>query len=404
MRLRWLALRVFLLMAASLPLSAPISAQTAYRIVGYFASWSIYDRGYRVPEIPADKLTHLNYAFASISDNGEIALMDEWADTQFPYPGDADDQPLKGNFHQLQLLKAAHPNLKTLISIGGWTGSANFSDVALTPESREKFASSVLAFVQQYGFDGADLDWEYPTGGGDPGNTVRPQDKENFVLLLDALHTALNAGGRHYLLTIALGAGEDNYQPLDWARIMPLLDWVNVMTYDMSGEWSTVTGFNAPLYDSQFNPPEGGSTDRSVKGILAAGVPPEKLVVGVPFYGRGWAGVMPQNNGLHQPYKTMADGTTEAGSYDYYDLAANYVGKFARFWSDAAQVPWLYDANTGITISYDDPESLGKKAEYVRANGLGGIMFWEVSQDTSDSALVNAIYDGLNGKQAPPKP
>lgn len=403
MRLRNLGLAVLLMLTA-----APLSAQTGYRIVGYFASWAIYDRGYFVTDIPADRLTHLNYAFANISADGEIALLDEWADTQYPYPGDTDDQPLKGNFHQLQLLKAAHPDLQILISIGGWTESARFSDVAYSEESRAKFARSVAAFVTRYGFDGVDIDWEYPTGDGDPGNTVRPQDKDNFVLLLQALRQTLDdlgaSASRHYPLTIALGAAPDNYAPLDWARIVPLLDWINVMTYDMSGPWSTVTGFNAPLYDSQFNPPEGISADRAVRGILAAGVPADKLVLGVPFYGHGWSGVAPQEHGLHQRYTGVPDGTEGGGTYAYYDLAANYVGTFARFWSDAAQVPWLYDEASGIMISYEDPESLAQKAAYVRANGLGGIMFWEISQDTADSALLNAINAGLNGKQAPPKP
>ena len=93
----------------------------------------------------------------------------------------------------------------------------------------------------------------------------------------------------------------------------------------------------------------------------------------------------------------VPNGTSEAGSFDYYDLAANYVGKYPRFWDDTAQSPWLYDTASGLMIAYDDPESLGKKAEYVKANGLGGMMFWELSQDTKDSALLTAIYDGLNG-------
>ena len=371
-----------------------------YRVVGYFASWAIYDRGYFVTDIPADKLTHLNYAFAGISENGEIALLDEWADTQFPYPGDADNQPLKGNFHQLQLLKEAHPQLQTLISVGGWSESDRFSDVALTPEARAKFAESAVAFMARYGFDGVDIDWEYPTGGGEEGNIERPSDKTNFVLLLAALRTALDAqgeqDGQHYLLTIALGSGRDAYEPLDWAQLVPLLDWINVMTYDMSGNWSTVTGFNAPLYDSQPNPPEVGSSDNALTDLQTLGVPAEKLVMGVPFYGHGWSGVPAINNGLHQPFTGAAQGLWEAGSFDYYDVAAHYVGRYARFWDDAAQVPWLYDAASGTMISYDDPELMAKKAQYVREHGLGGIMFWEMSQDSKDLALLTAIDEGLN--------
>ncbi len=389
-----------IILFAALLLAAPLSAQPSsntYIINAYFASWSIYDRQYFVTDIPADKLTDLTYAFASVSDSGEIMLSDEWADTQFPYPTDADSAPLKGNFHQLQLLKASHPNLQTLISIGGWTGSAKFSDVALTAQSRDKFARSVARFVQEYGFDGIDIDWEYPTGDGDAGNVERPQDKNNFVLLLQALRQQLDAlGGQHHLLTIALGSTPDNYQPLDWAKIAPLLDWINVMTYDMSGEWSEVTGFNAPLYNSTANPPEGGSDDATINGLLAIGIPANKLVLGVPFYGRGWTGVGAQNHGLHQPYTGLPAGTSEQGSYDYWDLAAHYVGQYARFWDGTAQVPWLYDAKSGTMISYDDPVSLTHKANYIREHSLGGMMIWEISEDSPDSALVNAMYNGLH--------
>lgn len=386
---RWFCLALLLA-------TAPMTAQPSqFRIIGYFASWSIYgDDPYDVTDIPADKLTHLNYAFAGISKDGEIALLDEWGDTQFPYPGDADDQPLKGNFNQLRLLKEANPHLQTLISIGGWTDSARFSDAALTPESRAKFARSVVDFVGRYGFDGADIDWEYPTGDGAPGNIELREDKDNFVLLLGALGTALDAqgaaDGRSYLLTIALGAGRAQYQPLDWTEITPLLDFINVMTYDMAGSWSSETGFNAPLYD----PANRLSADTTISGLLALGIPPEKLVMGVPFYGRGWSGVAGENNGLRQPFTNVVG---EGGSLDYGDLAASYVGTFARFWDDAAQVPWLYDAASGTMISYDDPESMALKAAYVRERGLGGVMFWEISQDSDESALLDAIRAGLGG-------
>lgn len=391
MRLRSL----LFLCLCTLMAATPMNAQSPqYRIVGYFASWTIYgDDPYLVTDIPADRLTHLNYAFAGISEQGELTLLDPWGDTQVPYPGDADEQPLKGNFNQLLLLKKANPNLQTLISIGGWTESDRFSDVALTAESREKFARSVVDFVTRYGFDGADIDWEYPTGGGEPGNIERPADKDNFVLLLLALRSALDAqgeaDGRPYLLTIALGAGQSQYQPLDWAEIMPLLDFVNVMTYDMAGAWSSETSFNAPLYD----PANRLSADTTITALLALGIPPDKLVLGVPFYGRGWTGAAARNDGLHQPFTGLAG---EDGSFGYAELAADYVGTYARFWDDAARVPWLYDAESRTMISYDDPESLAIKAAYVREHGLGGVMIWEMSLDSEDSALLGAIQVGLN--------
>jgi chitinase len=392
------ALLMFLLL--SVLVGAPLSAQDSapeYRIVGYYSSWSIYARQYFVPDIPADKLTHINYAFANISDAGECILGDSWADTEYSYPGDTDTQPLRGNFHQLNLLKQAHPHLRTFISVGGWSWSGKFSDVALTAESREIFARSCVDFMLEYGFDGIDLDWEYPAGGGDIANVERPEDEENFILLLDAVRTELDARGDGYLLTIAAGAGRAKYATLDWVRIHALLDWINVMAYDLSGGWSAVTGFNAPLYNSTARPPEGTSVDTAMQDYVALGVPAEKLILGVPFYGYGWAAVSATNNGLHQPWRGRPPGTWEAGAFDYSDLLENYIdGAYTRYWDEAAQVPYLYNADEGVMITYDDPESLAIKAQYVRDQGFGGVMFWELSPDDDAATLLTTLYETLN--------
>lgn len=369
-----------------------------YRVVGYYAAWTVY-RDFNVADIPAEQLTHLNYAFANISEDGEIVPGDPWADVEMPDPNDKTGAALQGNFRQLLLLKEAYPHLQTMISVGGWSWSERFSDVALTAESRAKFARSAVDFITRYGFDGVDLDWEYPTGGGDPGNVERPEDPENFILLLEEVRAQLDAqgatDGRHYLLTSAVGAGRSAYEPLDWSRIHPLLDFINVMTYDMAGPWSGVTGFNAPLYDSAENPPEGASADTALTDLIALGVPRDKLVMGVPFYGRGWANVPDHNNGLHQPFSGLPAGTREQGSYDYADLAANYITEATRHWHETAMVPWLYDPATRVMISYDDPQSLSAKAAYVREHGLGGIMIWELSTD--DGSLLAAIDAALGG-------
>ncbi|MDZ4766151.1 MAG: glycoside hydrolase family 18 protein [Chloroflexota bacterium] len=366
-----------------------------YRIVAYYTSWAIYGREYFVTDIPADQLTHINYAFANISEAGEVVLGDEWADTQFPYPSDTTGG---GNFNQLQLLKAAHPAMQTLISVGGWTWSGLFSDVALTPASRERFARSAVDFMLRYDFDGVDLDWEYPTGGGDPGNMERPEDSENFVLLLDEVRTQLDAqgaqDGRAYLLTIALGAGASAYEPLDWARIHPLLDWINVMTYDFAGGWSERTGFNAPLYAAA----DGASADRTLQALLALDIPADKLVLGVPFYGHGWSGVGSENDGLDQPFTSLPEGTWAAGSFDYDDLTENYITDTTRHWDERAGVPWLYDAATGTMITYDDAESMALKADYIRQHNLGGVMFWELSADDDTNTLLTALHTTLTSE------
>jgi chitinase len=376
------------------------------RVVGYFVEWGVYQRNYHVKDVPADRLTHLNYAFAKIAD-GECALYDAFAAVDKAYPGDKWDQgALRGSFNQLRQLKKKHPHLKTLISVGGWTLSGPFSDVALTAESRAKFARSCVRFLLKYGFDGIDIDWEYPCGGGLPGNRTRPEDKQNYTRLLAALRRELDAqekaDGRHYLLTIAAPAGPANIANLEPAGIAAQVDWINLMTYDFHGAWEFVTNFNAPLFAAAGDPsPDEAvrrrcNVDAAVQAYLKAGVPADRLVVGVPFYGRGWGGVGKGNNGLYQKAAPNPPrGTWEAGVFDYKDLAANYLPKHRRHWHAEAQVPWLYDPDGGLFISYDDPESLRLKARYVRDHHLGGVMFWELSADDGQSSLLGALHDGL---------
>lgn len=361
------------------------------KLVGYFIEWGVYDRKYSVKDIPADKLTHLNYAFAKIVD-GECAVFDSFAALEKD----------GGNFNQLLQLKKKHPHLKTLISVGGWTLSGPFSDVALTAASRTKFAKSCVAFIKKYGFDGVDVDWEYPVGGGLHGNKNRPEDKANYTLLLAELRKQLDAAAqadkKHYLLTIAAPAGPRTLENLELEKIHPHLDWLNLMAYDFHGSWDATTHFNAPLYPIKDDPATDAlsrklNVDAAVKTYLAAGVPSEKLVLGVPFFGRGWSGVKNPNNGLFQAKTGIPKGTWEEGVFDYEDLAAKYIGKFKRHWNDDAKVPWLYDDKTGVMISYDDPESLKLKAAYARDKKLGGVMIWELSADDAKGSLIKALRD-----------
>jgi chitinase len=390
------------------PASAAPPEKDSSRVVGYYTEWSIYDRKFNVADIPAAQLTHINYAFAKIH-NGECAQVDSYAAVEKAAPGEKwVDGELRGSFKQLQLLKKKHPHLKTLISVGGWTLSGTFSDVALTEASRTKFAKSCVAFIVKYGFDGVDIDWEYPVSDGLESNKKRPEDKRNYTLLLEALRKELDERGetekRRYLLTIAAPSGPKIIANFELAKIAKVVDWLNVMAYDFHGPWSDRTNFNAPLYPSKADPSKDElirtrfNADSAVRTYLDAGVPPEKVVLGVPFYGRGWGGVKGED-GLFQPHAPNAPrGTWEAGVWDYKDLAKNYVGKNRRFWSDEAKVPWLYDEKAGVMISYDDPESLKIKAEYARKNKLGGVMIWELSADDK-GALLDALVDGLREKK-----
>lgn len=369
------------------------------KIVGYYPGWATYGRNYQVSSIPATKLTHINYAFANIS-GGKCVVGDPYADTDKVFPGDSTAAGAPhGNYNQLNKLKAANPGLKSLISVGGWTWSSQFSSAALTEASRKTFADSCVALMKKYGFDGIDIDWEYPVSGGLQNG--RTADKVNFTLLLQALNAALDVQGtadnRDYLLTIAGPAGADKVRNLEPAKIAATVDWINLMTYDYNGNWNNYTGHNAPLSKPSGDPgPAGLYAQATVDNYLANGVPASKLVLGVPFYGRSWSNVPATNNGLFQS-GTTGPGTWEAGMLDYKDIAANYLTNagFAKYRDDTAQVPYLYNKSTGVFVSYDDPASIQAKAVYLKQKGLAGAMIWELSADTTDTAMLNGLRAGL---------
>jgi chitinase len=359
----------------NLPPPPPSSNTT--KIVGYYAAWSAYS-SFTPDEIDASKLTHINYAFANIGSDLKIAL---------GYP----DIDLT-NFSKLSSLKNVYPNLKTLISVGGWSWSGKFSDVALTDASRTIFADSCVTFILKYGFDGIDLDWEYPVSGGLASNVKRPEDKQNFTLLLQKLREKLDAqgslDGKHYLLTMAGGAGAGYVNNTQLNILHQYLDYGNIMTYDLHGTWDTYTDFNAPLYNNSDTSPQYKiSIDTSVKGWMNAGFPAGKIVVGVPFYGYRYDSVNNANNGLYQHYAGGA-----AMSYD--SIAAKYLNApgFVRYFHSQSMVPWLFNGTT--FISYEDEQSMGSKAQYIKANGLAGGMIWELSQD-QNKVLLNSFYNGL---------
>jgi chitinase len=395
------------LLVSATSLAAPSGPVEGKKIVGYFVEWGIYGRNYNVADIPADQLTHLNYAFAKINEAGECALVDSGAAIDKSFPGDSQGNGvLRGNFNQLLQLKRRHPHVKTLISVGGWSWSGPFSDAALTEASRGKLARSCVAFMVKYGFDGVDIDWEYPVSGGLEKNKVRPADRENFTLLLAALRKELDDRGKRdkktYLLTIAAPTTPRVMANLELDKIHTHLSWINLMAYDFHGGWSPVTNFHAPLYPVKPDPTPDETArkhfnvDSAVKAFLAAGVPPEKLVVGVPFFGRGWGGVKNVNHGLYQARaNTLPKGTWEAGVFSYKDLAVNYLGKYRRYWHEEAQAPWLYDETSGIMIGYEDVESLRVKAGYINQHNLGGAMIWELSLDDKDATLLKALAKGL---------
>jgi chitinase len=328
----------------------------------------------KIDEKDARKLTHLNVAFGQVR-HDEIRT-----------------EHLK-HLHLLTELKRWNPDLKILLSVGGW-GAGGFSEAASTLEGRARMAESAIRVLLDYQFDGIDLDWEYPCYA-EAGIHADADDKKNFTLLLGRMREALDRkgteDGRHYLLTIAAGADQYYIDGTEMDMVHRYLDFVQLMTYDMRGGFQTLTGHHTNLYT-----PTGDlfriSTDASVLMFCQAGVPRDKIVVGAAFYSRMWKEVPNRNLGLYQ----MAP---SAGGYgpDFTKLTADYIDRngYVRYWDDEAKAPFLFNGSSFIT--YDDEESLQHKCDYVRNGGLAGIMFWEYGCDETH-LLLAAIHNGIREK------
>jgi len=341
--------------------SSPPQSPAAPKVIGYYAEWTA--TRYPIEGIPATKLTHVNYAFGKIG-----------ADNRLSVNG--------GLFDAIKVLKGKHPHLKFLVSVGGWTDSGPFYEMAASESTRQTFARSCADFLNTFPqFDGIDIDWEHPVSGGvQPG---QPRDAANYVLLLADLRRAI---GANRLLTVAAGAGPRSIDPLDYAAIAASLDWVNVMTYDFHSGGSRA-GFNSALFNHDDPGNARLNTHDAVQAIVAKGVPRNKLVVGVPFYGRGWRGVESSN-----PWGDVT-GTMQVGGYRIIAETFLKTPGYVRSWDDVAKVPWLYNAEKKEWITYEDPQSMRLKGEYVVAQNLAGAMFWELSND--DGSLLDALRAGL---------
>ena len=373
--------------------SQGLSSSDRPLVIGYLASWTIAESGLRIADIPAERLTHISYAFGKVSDSGLAALLDPCRDAGECQEGEAPSAP-GGYFADLLALKQTHPTLQVLIAVGGWTGSKNFSNVAVNDEARKRFVASCIdLYIRKYPglFDGIDIDWEFPVEGGLPGNVYRPEDGENFGLLMAEFRRQLNSlspprSGR-FVLSIAVSPAPDLFRHLELKQLADTVDWINVITYDYH-EGSKLVHFNAPLFKTANDPTPGLNVQTSIQAFLNAGVPNSKLIVGVPFYGRAYGEVASEDAGLFQTGNPM-------DAIPYRVLMGQHLESsgFQRFWNAEAQAPWLYSSKSKMWITYDDPTSLARKVAYVREHGLGGIMIWELSDD--DGSLLNAIDRGL---------
>ncbi|HUL97595.1 MAG TPA: glycoside hydrolase family 18 protein [Usitatibacter sp.] len=384
---------------------AHFDAPPRHEIVGYYAGW-------KEAQVDPALLTVVNYAFLDICwdrRHGNAAV-EPLAACREPNGALTLGDPARDvlQLERLASIKAKRPGLKLVGSVGGWSRSNRFSDMAADPGTRAAFIDSTVAFIRNFGFDGIDIDWEYPGEIGVPcasGFTCdRPQDKRNFVTLARELRAALDAAGaadgKHYLSTIAAGCDRkfafDGASAAWIAELAASLDWVNLMTYDYHGTWEDRAGHVAPLYADPLDP-AGTNVDATVTMYLEAGVPARKLTLGVPFYGKGWTGCEPgpRGDGQYQPCKAPVSDPPEA-TYEFSKLAdaGYFAGAGLARHRSAAGVPYLYDPASRTFISYDDEASVRDKMRYAVQRGLRGAMYWEIAQDRNHE-LAAAIAQEL---------
>ncbi|MGW0433719.1 glycosyl hydrolase family 18 protein [Micromonospora sp. NPDC003197] len=367
------------------------------KVVGYFVEWGVYARNYHVKNIhtsgSAAKLTHIMYAFGNTT-GGRCSIGDSYADYDKAYTaadsvdGVADtwDQPLRGNFNQLRKLKQMYPHLKVIWSFGGWTWSGGFTQAAQNPAA---FAESCYNLVEDPRwadvFDGIDLDWEYPNACGLTCDTSGPNAFKNLVAAVRAKFAAPN------LVTAAItadGSSGGKIDATDYAGAMPHLDWIMPMTYDFFGAWAAQgpTAPHSPLHSYTGIPQQGFWSDAAIQKLKGKGIPANKMLLGIGFYGRGWTGVTQAAPG--GTATGPAPGTYEQGIEDYKVLknSCPATGTVAGTAYAKCGSNWW---------SYDTPSTINGKMTYAKSQGLGGSFFWELSGDTSNGELIGAIKSGL---------
>ena len=363
----FLACAIFFSCCRSQSESGSVSNQREFVVIGYVPG---YSGELDETAIDARKLTHINYAFVNVRDS--MAWLERIATDTV-------------NFRKLNNLKKINPDLKILISVGGWSWSENFSDAVLTESSRRKFARTNTAIVADYDLDGVDIDWEYPGMRGQD-NVFRPEDKENFTLMFKAIREELDIlseeTGKKYLLTTAIPCFTRFIELTEMDRASQYLDYINLMAYDFYVNGDTA-GHHSNLFPSE-NYDREQSGDRALKEYTQAGVPKEKLVLGIPFYGRSWYMTTADNHGINRPVDSLARG----GGYTFVkDSIASRPG-FVRYWDDKAKVPYLFNSETLQLVSFDDEESVKLKCAYVKENNMAGVMFWQYASDPKGYLLT----------------
>lgn len=437
------------------PVVTSSNSQTK-RNVMYYGDWSIWEgQGNFYPkDIPADQLTHLNFAFMDFDSNGNLAFTDTDAAVGAPV-GQAGVQwgaSNAGILIALQQLRAENPNLKLGISLGGWSKSADFPTIAKDPAKRSNFVKNVLKFIEYTNMDFVDLDWEFVgevrqpdkvDNVNDEGNPyASEQDKENYIKLLEDFRVALDEQGKKlgkdYELSVALPAPKYKVDiGIDVDRVFNVVDFANIMTYDMRGAWDEYSGHQTGLYPNSKDPLKGNnlSIDESVDYLIKNGAESEKIVIGAAYYTRGWdkvskgteaklpglfgeaavttkdADQTPSRGAINEAPLKSGDGGRMSGVWSYrsIDKLKAHNSGLKEYWDDEAKAPYLYDETKGNFFTYDNVKSIQEKTKYVEENNLGGVIGWMASQDASTTnsskrdELTKTTKEGLFGDSKLPQ-
>jgi chitinase len=329
-------------------------------VIAYYAG-----RSTAVDSFPMGELTHVIFSFSHLNGN-RLSIMNA-----------RDSATLLA----LVALKHDHPRLKVIVSLGGWGGCKTCSDVFSTDSGRHDFVQSAKELLTNFGADGIDLDWEYPALASVPGYAYYPADRDNFTAVVRLLRKTL---GKKAEISFAAGGFTDYLRTcIDWKQVAPLVNHINLMTYDLVNGYATGTGHHTALYST---PQQVESTDHTIRWLDSAGVPLNKLAIGMAFYARVFSGVDSIDNGLYRPghffrgvsYKDQATVLSPDSGYVYH-------------WDKVAQAPYMYNASRGLFATLDDSASIRIKTEYAIRKGLGGVMFWQMTEDRFSGGLLDVI-------------
>jgi len=343
---------------------AIVFGQSRYKVIAYYTG-----NAENIKQYPLDKLTHVIYSFLKLQ-NDTLTFR---------------DSVQQQTVMQLVDLKKQYPQLKIMVSVGGWGGCAPCSGLFDTVARRNTFVTTAAALLKTYHIDGLDLDWEYPAIEGYPGHQYLAQDKNNFTSLVKELRVAM---GDSLLLSFAAG-GFIQYleKSIEWNEVVPQLDFINLMTYDLVGGYSVVTGHHTPLSGTR---PGQETTERCVNWLLDKKTPASKLIIGAAFYARIWQNVADTNHGLYQGGRFL-----QGVSYKNFETYFVDSSGFKYYWDKKSKAPYQYSQSKNLFATFDDPRSIYEKTKFVRRKKLGGVMFWELSDDKGATGLVDAINKGL---------